>query len=464
MDFYTLNAKETLSLPQNADHPVILTLLRNYTLGVEWQVSHGAADCCICLGNAVPVARGDAAFVLNVTPDGAYIEGRDYNSTVNGFVTLLEKIFCYDKGVYRAACGIFRESPALGFRAAHFCVFPETSWDFLRKCVLTCAVMRYSHVILEFWGTLRLDSMKELAWAEAYDKTQVRALCREANALGLEIIPFFQHLGHASLSRMGASGKHVVLDQAPEYEYLYYPGSYGWVWDYQKPEVRALLQRIRDELCELCGEGSYFHLGCDEATVLSVGENRAAEVSEYLNEVQRDLKSKGRRAIMWGDMLLCEEDFKEAPKRPWGRSVYECNSTREIADTFVAHLDKSIVIADWEYEVAGETWRSAKHFRDAGFDVICCSYSKPANIDAAVRTACEEKLMGYMKTTWHTLARQVPKLAYGGVASWQGHGLSAKQQDILGDNTAHILRRISPPKGNYATAGWSEEQIRSDLS
>jgi hypothetical protein len=118
---------------------------------------------------------------------------------------------------------------------------------------------------MEFWGCLKMDSLKELSWPEGYTKDEIRPLVEEANALGMEIIPFFQHLGHAALSRMGYSGKHVVLDQNLELDYLYYPKSRGWVGIFMSDAVRKLLRSIRRELIDLCGDGEYFHLGCDES-------------------------------------------------------------------------------------------------------------------------------------------------------------------------------------------------------
>ena len=60
-------------------------------------------------------------------------------------------------------------------------------------------------------------------------------------------MPFFQHLGHASLARLGYSGKHTILDQNPELEYLYYPKSYGWVWNFKDQGVKKMLEKVREE-------------------------------------------------------------------------------------------------------------------------------------------------------------------------------------------------------------------------
>ena len=332
MDYYVVNGSQTIRLPRTATEPVVMELFGAYSPGVQWEIVRDRAESVLIIGEGAPIGREGYDFALNVTPIGVFIEGADDAALTRGLYAFLERLFCYDRGVYRAECGVLRQSPEVGMRVAHLCVFPETPLYFLEKCVRTAAFCRYSHVILEFWGMIRLDSFPQMAWPFAFSKAEISALVRRARSLGLEIIPMLQHLGHASMSRQGASGKHVVLDQAPELEYLYLPGFYGWVWDYTKPAVRHLLADIRDELCALCGEGRYFMIGCDEADDLGQGENSleiARGLCEYLNDIQADLAAKGRRAIMWGDMLLCAADMPLARRADGTGAVGAARAGRE---------------------------------------------------------------------------------------------------------------------------------------
>ena len=260
------------------------------------------------------------------------------------------------------------------------------------------------------------------------------------------------------MSRQGASGKHVVLDQAPELEYLYLPGFYGWVWDYTKPAVRHLLADIRDELCALCGEGRYFMIGCDEADDLGQGENSleiARGLCEYLNDIQADLAAKGRRAIMWGDMLLCAADMPLA-RRADGE-YYDANSSHEFAAALRAGLRRDIVIADWQYTIVSDSvWQSTKFFREAGFDVICCSFSNQANYRTALNTIRAAGCMGFMKTTWHALGRQIAHLVYAGDLMW--HGREVMSLSKTSSRAMDVFRKMLPCH-DYAGAGWSSIQI-----
>ena len=458
MDYYIVNGSQTIRLPRTMTEPAVMELISAYSLGVQWEVVCNHEESVIVIGEGAPVDREGHDFALNITPKGVFIEGTDDAALMRGLYAFLERLFCCDRGVYRAECGVLRQSPDVGMRAAHLCVFPETPLPFLEKCVRTAAFCRYSHVILEFWGMIRLDSFPQMAWPFAFSKEEIAALVRQARALGLEIIPMLQHLGHASMSRQGASGKHVVLDQAPELEYLYLPGFYGWVWDYTKPAARHLLANIRDELCALCGDGRYFMIGCDEADDLGQGENSleiARDLCEYLNGVQADLTAKGRRAIMWGDMLLCAADMPLAHRV--NGEYYDANSSHEFAAAMRTGLRKDIVIADWQYTVVSDSvWQSTRFFREAGFDVLCCSFSNQANYQTALNTIRAHGCMGFMKTTWHTLSRQIPHLVYAGDLMWHGREVMSFSKTC--SKAMDIFRKMLPCHG-YAETGWSSIQI-----
>jgi len=112
-----------------------------------------------------------------------------------------------------------QDAPALKFRGIHLCVFPETSLDFVEKIAKLAAFLKFSHIIIEFWGMLKYETLSELAWPQAYDKNQVRQLLRTARQMGIQPVPMFNHWGHASGCR-ATCGRHVVLDQNPALEPL----------------------------------------------------------------------------------------------------------------------------------------------------------------------------------------------------------------------------------------------------
>jgi len=440
---YILNTTEKITMPSKAKHSAIEELFSNFTYGEKWNVSYGEQNH-ITVGNYLPCELDGFEFAVNITSDGVYIGAKDYPALMRGFTTFLEEIK-YDekKGNFFLEEKCIRKNPEIGLRCAHFCLFPDIRLDYMKKCIRSCAIAKYSHIIIEFWGTLKYDCLKELGWPFAYSKSEIKELVNEANALGIEVIPMFNHLGHASQSR-AIGGKHVVLDQNPRLEYMF--DSYGWVWNFQKEEVYDLLSKVRDELIELCGEGSYFHLGCDEAYAYGHDIQNAEKLAEYLNKIEKELESKNRRAIIWHDMLL--------PSRLW-KKKYCAQSDEDVSALLIHSLDKNIIIADWEYTEHEEIWESSKILKENGFNVLCCPWHKRKNIDEAVSTLTEENLQGMIYTTWHTLSTGFYFLIYAGVKMYDADKSKLEYDGHF--YSANVVRKVLPSGGDYYESGWRKD-------
>lgn len=446
---YILSNKSKINMPSKSNNPVIGELFSNYTYGEKYNIDFTSDNCTITLDNFVKAERGDCEYIIKVTDGGVYINGKNFPAVMRGFVTFLECIkynetnsSFYVKNLCRS------ENPDIPFRASHLCIFPETKKDLLKKCIRACALTKYSHIILEFWGMLKLDCMKELAWDCAYEKSEIKEILNEAAALGIEIIPMFNHLGHASSCRT-ISGKHVVLDQNPRYEYMF--DAYGWVWDISREDVQCLHKAVRRELIELCGDVKYFHIGCDEAYLYGHNEEKARKACEYINNIASELKSQGIRPIMWHDMMLAREDY--TPN-------YYVHSTKTVSEIFMNSISKDILIADWEYEPIddGKIWETSKTFKKKGFEVVGCPWNGKQNVINAVDTVKELNLYGIIETTWHTLHLAAFRdLVFAGKLSY-GTGDSASNAGDLRDMyeayAAHIVRKAMPSGGNYANSGW----------
>ncbi len=446
---YVLDTNSVIHMPMKAKNSVICELLSNYTYGRRWQIVYTESETEITLGNFSKEGLKDDSFVMNITDTGVYIKGKDYSSAMKGFISFLESIrYSESDDTFFLESNILRETPMIDFRCIHLCIFPETKLDFLKKCVRSCAITKYSHIILEFWGMLKFDCMKELSWPFAYSKDEIKEIVKEANALGLEIIPMFNHVGHASGCRM-INGKHVVLDQNPKYEYMF--DSYGWVWNFEKPEVDELLRKVRKELIDVCGEGKYFHLGCDEVCDYGQNDKKAVEMIEYINKISAELKAQGRRCIIWHDMLLSKEDCPE----------YTANSDKAVADKLLNILDKTVIIADWQYSPRHNVWKSSKLFKEQGFEVMCCPWENLQNIKEAINTAKEENLHGIIHTTWHTLFNGFGEMIYSGVLSY------GNPTEIFDEAyryySASVARKALPSNGEYEKSGWSEKMTGAGL-
>ena len=284
----------------------------------------------------------------------------------------------------------------------------------------------------------------------AYSKEEIAPIMREARELGMEIIPMFNQWGHASAGRV-ALGKHVVLDQNPTLQSYF--SEDGWCWDISKPKVRELLRKIRRELTELCGEGSYFHIGCDEAYSFDFTEENMDYICGFINEIAEEMKAEGRRVIVWGDMFL----YKHPHYNPKNR--YCCNApSPEVEKYFLKSLKKDVIIADWQYNSPEAPVETADVFVKAGFDCLLCPWDEGRDeTNASLETVNEYSLMGFIHTTWHTLTRGMPyvtQMAKGGFEYAEGY-----KTENMRTETATLLRKVMPASGDYEKAGWSKIQV-----
>jgi hypothetical protein len=349
------------------------------------------------------------------------------------------------------------DEPALQFRGLHLCVFPETTLVFLEKAIRLAGLMKYTHIVLEFWGTLQSDVLAELAWPNhSYTKKAVQSLIEIAQGMGMEVIPMLNCLGHASGSRC-SYGKHVVLDQNPGKALLFEPD--GWTWCLSNPETRTLLRAARQEKIEVCGEGKYFHLGFDEAYSYATCDlcrpkDRPKMFAEYLNEVTEELARLGRRPIIWGDALLDQTKWERpniATSRPDQR-------THEALDL----LDKRIIIADWQYGITQGQASTSEYFLRQGFTTLLCPWHDNENIRTLGAEAQRMGAFGLLATTWDTLPEHITLIPCAAEAAWT----SAKERKVFTSSwgniatlTADLQRKLAPAAGAYPAAGWRSKEV-----
>ena len=446
-------------LPQNANavsHPcldksVIHEFWHNFTFNASSLSLAHSDELIFRMGNTPKAELEEFDYSINIDPDGVCVHAKSEKDLICGFMTLLDRIEADDVNEATVAtldCAVIKDFPSIKNRMVHFCIFPETELWELQRFVRLCGALKYTHVVLEFWGMLKYDCMKELSWQSAFTKEQIKPIIQEANDLGLEIIPMFNHWGHAAASRV-RHGKHVVLDQDPSLQTYFSPD--GWCWDIKKQKVRDLLRRIRNELIELCGEASYFHIGCDEAYNFEFTKDNMDTICLFLNEIEKDLRAQGRRMIAWGDMFLCRHQNYNPNNR------YTCSApNEEAAQYMLSRLDNNIIIADWQYDVTESPVETADVFTKAGFDCLLCPWDRGnKQMRAVMDTVKERSLMGFMHTTWHTLSVGMPFVTCAAVSGFEGF------KALGGTYTAALYRKVMFVDGDYTRAGWSKKQIDS---
>lgn len=432
--------------------PVFKELFRNFcsqNIAIEFLQTD---ELVFSAGKAAKPSLDGNDYAFVVTEDGFCATAKDEKSLKLAFFALAERIECVENEKFSLPCGTFLFTPSVRNRMVHFCLFPETRLHFFKKCLRSAAFLGFTHVVVEFWGTYRFDSLPELAWKEkAFEKSELKALFNEANELGLEIIPMFNQWGHASASRV-MQGKHVVLDQAPKYAYLF--DRTGWNWAIEKRETKLLQEQVRTELIELCGSGKYFHIGCDEAYGFDYSKKSLQDFIEHVNEISASLKKQGRRAIMWGDMLLCR--FRQKTKNPYSTNC----PNEEVQAWLIDRLDKDIVIADWQYNAKEYPVETALFFQEHGFDTLLCPWDRSfENISVTSETARTHDLFGVLHTTWHTLSQGTPRMFQVAKILL---GDKEKEDSYLNyasvvTETAALQRKLCPAE-TYEDAGFSSIQ------
>jgi len=441
----TLTPTATVAADPRMCNPSVKALWRSFSLGKGELAVNPGPECTFRLGETdLPALPEGKEYALRVDEKGAAIVGKDYGGLMRGFMSLLMKIE-HSENAFRIQSVEECSDYYIQNRFLHICVFPENDLYFIKKLVRLAALCQYTHIVIEFWGMLQYDCMKELAWPQAFTKDQARELIRECRDLGIEPVPMFNQLGHATASR-NCYGKHVVLDQNPALEHLFTPD--GWAWNIASAPVLDLLKQVRAELYDLFGECQFMHIGCDEAYYITNNAPLRKLLPDYLAALTAAVEAEGRRPMLWMDMLL------EAGKFP---DCYSSGKPEEVEAIRNATAPSSVFV-DWQYWCTLNPIPSLVSLKDCGRDCIGAPWSHPDNYAAHIDTITRNDLFGIMLTTWHTLRDHMPTIAdcamKCGAKTFPWSSSSGKNEI-----TATMLRRVCFEGNTYESSGWSKRQI-----
>lgn len=438
--------------------PVFAEYWNNFSYGLSEIELLPTDSFTFCIGQAPVLPLDGESYRVSITESGVSLAACSEKSLICGFMTLVDRLLMErvngESRLFLDAC-TYGETAFIARRMAHFCVFPETELWEIRRFVRLCAFLRYTHLVIEFWGTFRYECLDALSWERAFSADDLREIFAEAQDLGLELVPMFNHYGHASSGR-GMHGKHVVLDRSLQYAYLF--DETGWAWNIGLPETIDLQKKMRQELTELCGAGSFFHIGCDEIYGFDYSERAMEEICTHINAVAQSLAESGRKPILWADMFL-----PRTLKNQTGNTYTAACPSENASSFMLSKLDKNVLLADWQYDACRFPVETSLYLKEKGFSVLLCPWDRGMNrTNACLETAKIHGLDGILHTTWHTLSSGMPYVA----KTARGCFLPAGSKDVRDENqalhfnkTAEILRKVYPCGGDYRKSGWSKKEI-----
>lgn len=240
---------------------------------------------------------------------------------------------------------------------------------------------------------------------------EVKSLVKVCKKNNINLIPQVNLLGHQSW----ANTLNKLLEVYPEFDetpHIMLPENYKWPNSdglYCKsycplhPKVHEIVFDLIDEIVEVF-EAKDFHAGMDEVFYIAdenctrcKGLDPAELFAGEVTKLSNHLNKTNKKLWIWGDRLI------EGAVSGIGMWEGSLNNTEKAIDL----IPKNVVICDWHYEKAIPT---PAYFSLKGFNVIACSWRKPAVANEQVKmmqdfrknspSEMSDKFLGVIHTYW----------------------------------------------------------------
>ncbi len=181
------------------------------------------------------------------------------------------------------------------------------------------------------------------------------------------------------------------------------------------PLVKIILFDLIDELLEVF-EADTIHIGCDEVISIGICEeckkySNAELFSNYVNEINEHIKSRGAKTMIWADRLYSTEQT----------GYFWWDSSENKTENAIKTLSKDIILCDWHYE-PHEKYPSVDILADAGFRFFICPWRNHEGTEAFIKYAREhnrENIEGILVTTWCNLGELARVILDGADPIWR---------------------------------------------
>lgn len=360
------------------------------------------------VGNTAGMSEDE--YSIEIGGEGIRVEAASLNGVRYALYTL-RQIAIAKRGTLKVEGwilpkGQIKDKPLMDFRGIHICWFKETEpWE-VERLIRLAAYYKMNYAVIEPWGTYRSKAFPWFAWPDAtMTPKEVKRLKKIADDLGITLIPQLNVFGHATQARGGTS-KHATLDINPEYQTLFEPLD-GWNFCLSNPQTRKVLQDMIIERLEVFGNPPFFHIGCDEAGLPSCPECSSQPYSklllDHIKAMNETINAHGARTMMWHDMLLDRKDER------WKGFV--ANGSSETSASLM-ELPRDIIICDWFYGGAKESYPTLDYFNKNGFSVITCPWLNRNGMIKQNRCAYESGIYGILGTLWHRYFGEDMRMTY----------------------------------------------------
>lgn len=266
---------------------------------------------------------GTEHYVLDVSREGVFILGGDYEGLLHGVQTL-RQILRQEGPVL--PCMQVEDWPAIPVRGLFYdatrCRIPTLASLKALADRISFYKMNQLHLYVEH--TFLFDGLSEV-WRDdtpltAEDILELDAYCLER---GVELVPSVVSLGHMYKILRTRSFHHLSeIEEEPGTEFSFINRMRHHVLDTTNEESFRLVCDLIDQFLPLF-TSKKFNINGDESFDLGKGRGkaRADEVGshrmyvDWICRVANYLKEKGRQTMFWGDIILAQpETLKELPE------------------------------------------------------------------------------------------------------------------------------------------------------
>ncbi len=330
------------------------------------------------------------------------------------------------------------------FRGVHYDLARGNydSYDSLRALVTYMAECGLNELVLYMEDLWRYPSHPKLANAHAYDIADMGRFAAWSAEQGVDFIPSLTTLGHA---------RHIL--EKPEYRHLAFPGERA-DFDVLNPAVYQLFAQLFDDVLPHF-TSPYVFINGDEVNLSAISEDARALAREQgigalygmgMQRMAQMVLARGRRPIMWHDMLLHHPDS-------------------------LAWLPKETIIAYWFYDYQPK-FEAIDYFAKQGYDVLAApgilyhgwlpddARALP-NLVGQARAASASpspewgegagRCLGTMTTIWEKLRWRDSMLAIYATGRWSNDS-AASEDAVLADFAGDVFGMDAPTLG----AAWVE--------